>query len=176
MRLQGQYSDDEIEEVYNRFRYYDGQARFTSRDPLGLAGGTAAFAFGPDAFNWIDPLALNRRKRRQKKLKQIKQSAARDGAPNRGCRPHMTRAEANRIGKEWVGDGHKRIIGRNGNVILISADGRRRYRSADRNNPAFDELGQPYSRTNVQANFETGRNLDRRDGTVDANVHVDIVD
>ena len=59
IRSQGQYADEETGLVYNRYRYYDPTAgRFTSPDPIGLYGGTNAFAFAPDPISSVDPLGL----------------------------------------------------------------------------------------------------------------------
>nr|WP_175013530.1 RHS repeat-associated core domain-containing protein [Burkholderia lata] len=52
---------------YNRHRYYDpGSGRFVSKDPIGLAGGTNVYAYGPNPIEWVDPLRLagNRANRR----------------------------------------------------------------------------------------------------------------
>jgi hypothetical protein len=80
------------------------------------------------------------------------------------------------MGEDFVGPDHQRITGRNGNTILVSADQTRRYRSADRKQEAHDNLGQPFSRTGTQANFETGRNLGSGNAQVNTNTHIDIID
>jgi RHS repeat-associated protein len=57
VRFQGQYHDVETGLVYNRARWYDPHlARFISPDPLGLGGGTNAYAFVSDPLSQIDPL------------------------------------------------------------------------------------------------------------------------
>jgi RHS repeat-associated protein len=44
IRLQGQYWDEETGLAYNRWRYYDGEGRFVSADPIGLDAGPNLFA------------------------------------------------------------------------------------------------------------------------------------
>ncbi len=60
IRLQGQYADEETGLSYQRWRYYDG-GLFISADPLELEGGDNAFLFAENAFQWSDPLGLQRR-------------------------------------------------------------------------------------------------------------------
>ncbi|MGP9517102.1 RHS repeat-associated core domain-containing protein, partial [Psychrobacter sp. AOP5-CZ1-12] len=44
---------------YNRFRYYDpDMGMFTTRDPIGLMGGSNVFAYAPNPTGWVDPLGL----------------------------------------------------------------------------------------------------------------------
>ncbi|HET9655786.1 MAG TPA: RHS repeat-associated core domain-containing protein, partial [Kineosporiaceae bacterium] len=55
----GQYHDPETGLAYNVFRYYDPTtARYTSPDPLGLAGGPNPAAYVSNPYHWIDPLGL----------------------------------------------------------------------------------------------------------------------
>lgn len=59
LRFQGQYFDAETGLHYNRFRYYDPDVgRFTSQDPVGLAGGPNFYQYAPNPFEWIDPHGL----------------------------------------------------------------------------------------------------------------------
>ena len=59
-RYQGQYEDAETGLCYNRFRYYDPDAgQYLSQDPIGLAGGMAAYAYVPDPTTWVDALGLS---------------------------------------------------------------------------------------------------------------------
>ncbi|MGQ7249535.1 RHS repeat-associated core domain-containing protein [Halomonas sp. V046] len=58
-RFQGQYHDEETGLHYNRFRYYDPEiGRFTTQDPIGLAGGTNLYQYAPNPTGWVDPLGL----------------------------------------------------------------------------------------------------------------------
>ncbi|MGQ7249269.1 RHS repeat-associated core domain-containing protein [Halomonas sp. V046] len=59
-RFQGQYHDEETGLHYNRFRYYDPEiGRFTTQDPIGLAGGTNLYQYAPNPTGWVDPLGLS---------------------------------------------------------------------------------------------------------------------
>ena len=59
IRFQGQSFDTETGLHYNRFRYFDPDLGiFTSRDPIGLNGGTNVFAYAPNPTGWIDPFGL----------------------------------------------------------------------------------------------------------------------
>ncbi|NVZ77917.1 RHS domain-containing protein, partial [Pseudomonas gingeri] len=56
LRFQGQYLDRETGLHYNTFRFYDPDTgRFTTPDPIGLAGGLNLYLYGPNPINWIDP-------------------------------------------------------------------------------------------------------------------------
>ncbi|AVD89300.1 hypothetical protein C4Q26_20040 [Pseudomonas sp. SWI44] len=60
IRFQGQYHDHETGLHYNRYRYYDPNiAKFISRDPIGLLGGTNLYQYAPNPLIWIDPLGLS---------------------------------------------------------------------------------------------------------------------
>ena len=57
--IQGQYHDLETGLYYNRHRYYDPySARFTTIDPIGLAGGLNNYQYVPNPTGWVDPLGL----------------------------------------------------------------------------------------------------------------------
>jgi RHS repeat-associated protein len=59
LRFQGQYLDRETGLHYNTFRFYDPDVgRFTTPDPIGLAGGLNLYAYAPNPVGWIDPLGL----------------------------------------------------------------------------------------------------------------------
>ncbi|MEX1366579.1 MAG: DUF6531 domain-containing protein [Nannocystaceae bacterium] len=62
-RFPGQYEDAETGLHYNRFRYYDpAQGAYVSRDPIGIAGGTALHGYVGDPMVAYDPLGLAGRK------------------------------------------------------------------------------------------------------------------
>lgn len=59
LRFQGQYLDRESGLHYNTFRYYDPDiGRFISPDPIGIAGGTNLYQYGPNPIGWSDPFGL----------------------------------------------------------------------------------------------------------------------
>ena len=61
LRFQGQYFDAETGLHYNRFRYYDPQTgRFTTQDPISLAGGINLYQYAPNPVLWVDPLGLDK--------------------------------------------------------------------------------------------------------------------
>jgi RHS repeat-associated protein len=58
-RWPGQQADDELGEVYNRFRYYaPNEGVYLSPDPLGLAGGLRLYAYVLDPLVWFDFFGL----------------------------------------------------------------------------------------------------------------------
>ncbi|WP_123726570.1 RHS repeat-associated core domain-containing protein [Pseudomonas protegens] len=60
LRFQGQYHDRESGLYYNTFRYYDpAVGRFTTQDPIGLAGGENLYRYAPNALGWVDPWGLS---------------------------------------------------------------------------------------------------------------------
>ncbi len=57
LRFQGQYLDRETGLHYNTFRFYDPDVgRFTTPDPIGLAGGINLYEYAPNPIVWTDPL------------------------------------------------------------------------------------------------------------------------
>ncbi|MCR8661782.1 DUF6531 domain-containing protein [Pseudomonas carnis] len=71
LRFQGQYLDREIGLHYNTFRFYDPDVgRFTTPDPIGLAGGGNLYQYAPNPTGWIDPWgwACSSAQRRQNKV------------------------------------------------------------------------------------------------------------
>ncbi len=60
LRFQGQQEDEETGLHYNRYRYYDPTSgRFTSADPIRLAGGSNVYQYALNPVSWIDPLGLS---------------------------------------------------------------------------------------------------------------------
>jgi RHS repeat-associated protein len=56
LRFQGQYLDRETGLHYNTFRFYDPDiGRFTTPDPIGLAGGLNLYQYAPNPIGWVDP-------------------------------------------------------------------------------------------------------------------------
>lgn len=59
LRFQGQYLDRETGLHFNTFRFYDPDVgRFTTPDPIGLAGGINTYTYADNPFGWVDPLGL----------------------------------------------------------------------------------------------------------------------
>ena len=60
IRFRGQSFDTETGLHYNRFRYFDpDMGMFTTRDPIGLLGGTNVFQYAPNPIEWVDPFGLS---------------------------------------------------------------------------------------------------------------------
>ncbi len=59
LRFQGQYFDEESGLHYNRHRYYNlNSGRFTTADPIGLAGGLNNYQYVKNPTGFVDPLGL----------------------------------------------------------------------------------------------------------------------
>ncbi len=59
LRFAGQYQDNESGLHYNLFRYYEPEVgRFTTQDPIGLAGGWNLYQYAPNPYTCVDPLGL----------------------------------------------------------------------------------------------------------------------
>ncbi|MDR9240046.1 Protein RhsD [Burkholderia multivorans] len=60
LRFQGQQEDEETGLHYNRYRYYDPTSgRFTSADPIRLAGGSNVYQYALNLVSWIDPFGFS---------------------------------------------------------------------------------------------------------------------
>ncbi|WP_252403266.1 RHS repeat-associated core domain-containing protein, partial [Escherichia coli] len=89
---------------YNLHRYYDPDVgRFMVTDPIGLAGGINLYQYAPNPLSWIDPLGLLAGCWRNK-LRKIDDAVKTPG--NAGLKMTLSRREANRLGKEFVGEGY----------------------------------------------------------------------
>ncbi len=118
LRYAGQYADEETGLHYNTFRYYDAEVgRFTTQDPIGLAGGINLYAYAPNPYSWIDPLGLTKCSPNKKTtyegvsrrdaLRQAKRDA---GIPNNQHPKSINRPD--------LMDGYgKRILDDNGKVV-----------------------------------------------------------
>jgi RHS repeat-associated protein len=104
IRFQGQYWDEETGLHYNRYRYYDPQAgRFTSGDPIKLAGGFNLHEYAPNPIQWSDSLGLQRSQGCPDALEEAKREAAKLRAAG-GKLPTATCAMVNRkTGKVYTG-------------------------------------------------------------------------
>ena len=71
-------------------------------DPIGLAGGINLYQYAPNPLSWIDPLGLLAGCWRNK-LRKIDDAVKTPG--NAGLKMTLSRREANRLGKEFVGEG-----------------------------------------------------------------------
>lgn len=112
---------------------------------------------------WVHNLC----KRLRGRAAKIKAAAERPG--NSGVGGSVDQADANRLGRDFVGEGHTRIELPNGQTALLSADGKRLYR-------APKAVKNEYSATGRQANFQQRRstNSSWRDEANVSNVHLDV--
>jgi RHS repeat-associated protein len=83
LRFQGQYLDREIGLHYNTFRFYDPDVgRFTTPDPIGLAGGINLYRFAPNPIGWVDPKGWScTHAQRARQLRYIKINERSHGQP-----------------------------------------------------------------------------------------------
>ena len=165
IRLQGQYYDEETQLSYNRYRYFDPDiGQFISQDPIGLEGGVQLYSYAPNSLSWVDPLGLLCKYLRRR-LRQIEQLA--DSTGNSGIRTALDPRRLRRLGKEFVGEGHSVIRGRSGEIWLVSANGKRMFRSPTPKSSS-------YARTGSQANFHQRSNTNQSwfDSQSASNVHV----
>jgi RHS repeat-associated protein len=113
LRFQGQYLDRETGLHYNTFRFYDPDVgRFTTPDPIGLAGGINLYQYAPNPVGWVDALGLSctpnkktsyQAKSRRDAFRQAKRDA---GIPVNQKPSNLTRPE--------LMDGDKNVIIQNG--------------------------------------------------------------
>ncbi|EPJ80369.1 RHS repeat-associated core domain-containing protein [Pseudomonas sp. CFII68] len=106
LRFQGQYLDRETGLHFNTFRFYDPDVgRFTTPDPIGLAGGFNFYQYSPNPIGWTDPLGLEtcRLSKADKNAMGPKPSAA---VMDRAHRHHIVREKAP---KNWS-DSNRRYV------------------------------------------------------------------
>lgn len=173
LRFQGQYLDRETGLHFNTFRFYDPDVgRFTTPDPIGLAGGLNTYAYSPNPFMWSDPLGLAACAK--------KVDALRNG-PQKTVVKVKTKKEANELLKEAFPNSQKvRGIGsqdaqgirkKNKMDQFKKRDGKVRYR---KDYPINKETGRVYGHDDPKG---TGHgelphvNIKRADGTM---VRIDI--
>ncbi|WP_099169192.1 RHS repeat-associated core domain-containing protein [Pseudomonas sp. ICMP 8385] len=173
LRFQGQYLDRETGLHFNTFRFYDPDVgRFTTPDPIGLAGGLNTYAYSPNPFMWSDPLGL------AACAKNV--DALRNG-PQKTVVKVKTKKEANELLKEAFPNSQKvRGIGsqdaqgirkKNKMDQFKKRDGKVRYR---KDYPINKETGRVYGHDDPKG---TGHgelphvNIKRADGTM---VRIDI--
>ncbi|MFJ7144576.1 RHS repeat-associated core domain-containing protein [Pseudomonas protegens] len=79
LRFQGQYLDRETGLHYNTFRFYDPDVgRFTTPDPISLAGGLNLYLYAPNPFGWIDPLGWSCASSINRRIKSLKKQGYQD--------------------------------------------------------------------------------------------------
>jgi RHS repeat-associated protein len=83
LRFQGQYLDRETGLHYNTFRFYDPDVgRFTTLDPVGLAGGSNLYQYAPNPIGWVDPKGLScLHGEKARRLRYIKTNERSHGQP-----------------------------------------------------------------------------------------------
>lgn len=141
---------------------------YISQDPIGLNGGYELYAYVSEPNGWIDVLGLskcpskgsNKRQKIDNKLKRIRNTKG-----NNTLKGSIGTAEADYLGKKWVGDNHKVVYTKKGDEIWLSRDGTKKYRRPTK------KPNSPYTKTGKQANYER----DNADGSHD-NAHIDIND
>ncbi|WP_207234979.1 MULTISPECIES: RHS repeat-associated core domain-containing protein, partial [unclassified Pseudomonas] len=132
LRFQGQYLDRETGLHFNTFRFYDPDVgRFTTPDPIGLAGGINLYQYSPNPFTWIDPWGLKTcyHKITKSEIKKLRANFDKKGGAKQKFLKKKSKdpkslqrygqAGADRMKKGLVPDGfdvhHKRPIFRGGN-------------------------------------------------------------
>lgn len=100
------------------------------------------------------------------KMKRIRNELAAGG--NRGVSGTLSRGDADRLGESFLGPGY--TISSDGKAF-VSADGLRQYRPPTPKRGIDPVTGEPYSRTGVQANFQS---RGEASGPWQNNVHIDV--
>ncbi|RQZ33508.1 sugar-binding protein, partial [Burkholderia sp. Bp9090] len=152
LRFQGQRVDEETGLHYNRHRYYDPTfGRFTSADPVGLAGGSNGYEYSVNPIDSIDPRGLT--------ADRLGRNLARAGRPLQpGQTPHHIVQENCRKGSP---NSHvqksREILERNDIDIDSASNGARLWGTGN---------------AQVQVPGHPGRVAARADGTYHAGAHI----
>lgn len=126
--FQGQYYDAETELAYNRFRYYDVESgNYISKDPLGLNGGFALYAYVSDSNFFIDILGLVKAKgagtgRWMNRVKKDGTPFKKPGPKSKGTGDHNAKIDQI-IAREKAKKGVKHIGGGSKTEIIIDTKG-----------------------------------------------------
>jgi RHS repeat-associated protein len=79
LRFQGQYLDRETGLHFNTFRFYDPDVgRFTTPDPIGLAGGINLYLYAANPLGWVDPLGWSCSSSINKRINKLKKQGYQD--------------------------------------------------------------------------------------------------
>jgi RHS repeat-associated protein len=137
-RFPGQFADRETGLYYNRCRYYDPELHlYTSPDPIGLAGGAAAYNYATSPLAWMDPYGLAGCHTAEQKallemlerdtlggrkaLAAAEAEAAMDLAKEAGLGVRASAEDLAETANHWVGGPHVHIegAGRGGHVKVL---------------------------------------------------------
>ena len=123
IRFQGQHFDVETGLHYNRFRYFDpDMGMFTTRDPIGLMGGTNVFQYAPNPTGWIDPFGLSGEDQvRYKPNKATPVPGGRSTAINRAWKDEKALVQAGGGTRNWTAAERKIITETKGGSAQISS-------------------------------------------------------
>ena len=104
IRFQGQNFDTETGLHYNRFRYFDPDlGMFTTRDPIGLLGGSNVFQYAPNPTGWIDPFGLSCVKN---KKTSYNASSRRDALRQAKRDAGIPKSQKPEVSREYLRDGN----------------------------------------------------------------------
>ncbi|WP_232965731.1 RHS repeat-associated core domain-containing protein [Pseudomonas palleroniana] len=123
LRFQGQYLDRETGLHYNIFRFYDPDiGRFTTPDPIGLAGGLNLYLYSTNPLTWIDPYGLNPEDlvRYKPKASVTPKAGGRGTAINRAWGEERDLVSRGGGSRNWTPDERKLILETKSNARLNS--------------------------------------------------------
>jgi len=94
LRFQGQYLDRETGLHYNTFRDYDPDlGRFTTPDPIGLAGGLNLYQYAPNPIMWVDPWGWACKASWNRARRQFWREEAKNASPGKYSAQNIVRME-----------------------------------------------------------------------------------